>query len=112
MLPKINRLTKKNDFDEVFKKGQSIKKDFLLVKIADNDLKESRFGFVVSKKISNKAVVRNRVKRLLRKAVSDQLQDIKKSKDIIIITLPGIEKGEFSEIQEVISVSFRKLGII
>lgn len=113
MLPKINRLTKKKDFDSIFKKGKSLKIDFLVFKILKNDLKESRFGFVVSKTISKKAVIRNKVKRRLREAVfkglKNQVTGASKSSDVVIITLPGIEKREFLQIQEVITKFLSKL---
>jgi len=111
-LPKINRLTKKKDFELVFKKGESIKNDFLIFKILKNHLKESRFGFVVSKKVSNKATIRNKVKRRLRDVISGKLKEIGKSVDLIIITLPGIEKKEFSEIQEIIINYLKKTKLI
>jgi ribonuclease P protein component len=67
---------------------------------------------VVSKKISNKATVRNKVKRQVRAVVLKKIKDIKKSEDIIIITLPGIERKEFLEIEEVINDSFKKLKLL
>ncbi len=113
MLPKINRLTKKKDFEFVFKKGESIKNDFLIFKILKNHLKESRFGFVVSKKVSNKATVRNKIKRRLREAVLSKLNKMKGSPvDLIVIALPGSKNKEFSEIQETIANSLKKLKII
>ena len=77
MLPKLNRLTKKKDFEAVFNKGKSIKNDFLIFKILKNHLRENRFGFIVSKKVSNKANQRNKVKRRLRSAVLSNLKEIK-----------------------------------
>jgi len=112
VLPKINRLTKKSDFDLVFKKGEGLKNNSLIFKILKNYLNKPRFGFVVSKKVSNKATVRNKVKRRLRKAVLDNLKNIKKSVDIVIITLPGIEKKEFLDIKNAISETFEKLKLI
>ena len=41
MLPRINRLTKKKDFQAVFQKGKSIKYDFLLCKTLKNNLKKA-----------------------------------------------------------------------
>ena len=108
MLPKANRLTKKNDFDLVFKKGKNAKRDFLVVKMLKNNLKENRFGFIVSKKVSPKAVVRNKVKRRLRDALSKELGAIKEAQDIIFIALPGIEKKEYSDIKEAVSSFFKK----
>ena len=109
MLSKINRLTKKKDFEAVFKKGKSVKNSFLIFKILNNNLKENRFGFIVSKKISNKATIRNKIKRRLRAIIAKELGGIKNYKDIIIIALPGIEKKEFSEIQSVITNFFKKI---
>ena len=115
MLSKINRLTKKKDFELIFKKGEVFKKDFLLFKTIKNLLGEGRFGFVVSKKVSNKASVRNKVKRRLRQAVLNKLkefQPIKSAKnntlDVVIVALPGIEKKEFTEIQKLITEFFKK----
>ena len=38
-----------------------------------------------------------------------ELKNIRQTVDVIIITLPGIEKKEFSEIQEITGSFFRKL---
>ena len=117
MLPKINRLTKKKDIDLVFKKGRSFKNDFLVFKTMKNHLKESRFCFIVSKKVSNKATVRNKVKRRLRSIILNNFKknspnSIKKPLDIIIIALFGIEKKEFSEVKSNIFKVFEKLNLI
>ncbi len=112
MLPKANRLTKKKDFDVVFKNGEGVKNGFLVIKILKNDTSQSRFGIVVSKKISNLATARNKVKRRLRDAIAAQLPAIKKSVDVVIVTLPGIQKEEFPKLQEMVSRSFKKLNLI
>jgi len=65
MLPKQNRLKKKKDCDSVIKQGRHNADRFLVLKIQRNSLEQSRIGFVVSKKISKKAVERNRIKRRL-----------------------------------------------
>lgn len=70
MLPKTNRLIKEEDFRKVFrsrnKKSCPLFDLFVLEK--ENSV-PSRFGFIVSNKISKKAVLRNRAKRLLRESV-------------------------------------------
>jgi ribonuclease P protein component len=108
MLPKINRLTKKKDFDLVFKKGNSVKGDFLLFKALGNKLKENRFGFIVSNKVSKRATVRNKIKRRMRQAAYKELPKNSNHRDVVIIALPGSEKREFLEIQEVISKFFKR----
>ncbi len=108
MLPKVNRLTKKKDFEQVFKKGKSILSNFLIIKLLKNYLKRNRFGFIVSRKVSNKATIRNKVKRRLRKVVSMQLDKIRNHLDVIIIALPQIKDKKFSEIHEAINTILRK----
>ena len=65
MLKKINRLKKKKDFEKVLRGGKGFKEDFLLFKTIKNNLKTSRFGFIISQKVSKKATVRNKLKRKL-----------------------------------------------
>ncbi|MBM3206756.1 MAG: ribonuclease P protein component [Candidatus Staskawiczbacteria bacterium] len=109
MLSKVNRLTKKNDFDFVFKNGKSEKKGLLIFKFLKNNLGSTRIGFIVSKKISNKASVRNKVKRRLRYIIQKQLRDKKKSLDIIIVALSGIEKRDFLETEETATFLLKKI---
>ncbi len=107
MLPRINRITKKNDFDAVFKGGRTIRADFLIVKLLKNDLSVSRLGFVISKKISTKAVVRNKIKRRLRSLFNKELYRITLPQDIIVVTLPGIEKLDFARTEVAVKKIFK-----
>lgn len=110
MLPKINRLKKEKDFKDVFDKGRGFKQDLLYLKIKNNDLKFSRFGFVISKKVSKKAVVRNKIKRRLREILKAKLPTIKKKIDGIIIVNPGIDNS-FVDLEETINKLFKKAGL-
>lgn len=112
MLLKENRLKKKKDFEKVFDHGRVYRQDFLFLKMLENDLVFPRIGFIVSKKISNKAVVRNKVKRRLRNIVRKKISDMKKNNDIIIIALTGIEKITFQEIENEVDKIFTKAGIL
>ena len=112
MLPEKNRLKKKKDFERVFKKGRGFEKGFLYSKTAKNNLKENRFGFVVSKKISLKAVVRNKIKRQLREIVKKKLSEIKPGIDEVIIVKPGFKINNFQELEKMVNDLFRKAGIL
>ncbi len=107
MLPKANRLTKKNDFDVVFRGGRTLRGDFLMAKVLENQLPASRFGFVVSKKVSGKAIIRNKVKRRLRDVAGGLLAG-KKSIDVVMVALSGIEKQEFTQVQNMVKAMFKK----
>lgn len=111
MLPKANRLKKKNDFKAVMEKGKGFKEDFLYLKTAKNGLKTSRFGFVVSKKFSSKAVLRNNIRRKLREIVRIKVDNIKKGLDVVIIVRPGLEISDFWDIENKMNNLFKKAGL-
>ena len=111
-MKKQNSLTKKKDFEQVFKKGRGYRRDFLYLKIKNNDLEFSRFGIIVSKKISNKAVVRNQIKRRLREAINNREERIKKGIDVVIVALAEIKNKKFNEIDSCVEQVFMRAGII
>lgn len=112
MLATRNRLKKKKDFEKVFKEGKGFKEDFLYFKIKKNNLKSSRFGFVVSKKFSKKAVDRNKVKRRLRELIRIKMPKIKKGTDGVIIVMPGLKTTDLHELEGIINRLFQKAKMI
>ena len=64
-LPIKNRLKNKKDFDAVFKKGKALNGIFLFIKSLPSSLGYPRFGFIVAAKFAPKAVLRNKIRRLL-----------------------------------------------
>lgn len=84
MLPAKNRLTKKTDFSNVYRKGVFLGEGPLSLKMASNGSKVTRIGFSIEKKFFKKAVERNRMKRLLRDAFHKNLEEIKSGLDIVV----------------------------
>lgn len=84
MLPFKNRLTKRRDIEKVQKYGQFVSLNNLTLKFLENDLGETRIGFVVSLRFSKKAVERNLIKRWLRECFRSELNKIKKGIDIVV----------------------------
>jgi len=108
VLPKINRLKKKKNFERVFKKGKSLKEDFLLLKFIKNNSINSRFGIIISRKVSKKVVIRNKIKRRIRAIIFSKLPQIKENIDAVLIVLPGIKDQGFWKIKEIIDKIFTK----
>lgn len=108
MISKKNLLKKKTDIERVFKKGRGFKEDFLLLKAVKNSLSLSRFGFVVSQKISKKAVLRNKIRRRLKEIIGAKLDKVKNSQDCLLVALPGLENKDFWEMEEIINKLFVK----
>lgn len=100
MLPVKNRLKKKKDFENVFKRGKKIEEDFLCFRFIKTDLKSPRFGFVVGKSYSNKAVDRNKIKRRIRDVIKNNLSDIIEIIDGVIIVRPAKKNIEFEELEK------------
>lgn len=91
MLPEKNRLRGSLAFDEVKGKGKMYQSDNFGLLVRNREDKDpSRFGIVVSTKISKKAVDRNRVKRQVRKAIRNYLGKIKDGHDAIVLARKGL----------------------
>lgn len=73
MFQKSSRLNT-SDFKEVFNFGKTIKTPFGVIKTKQNNLKNSRYAVVISKKISKKAVERNHLKRRFFNALQENGQ--------------------------------------
>ena len=88
-----------------------MKEDFLFLKWTFNDLNISRFGFIVSKKISTKANLRNKIKRRLSELIRLKLPTIKRGVDGILIARAGLEKKDFKQIEKTLDKILTKTTI-
>jgi ribonuclease P protein component len=65
----------------------------------DSNNTDSRFGFIVSTKISKKAVVRNKIKRIIAESIRKRLPNIKKGQDIVFLIKPNVIKITKKELE-------------
>ena len=102
------RLKKQKDFDLVFRKGKRIYTNSLtLIYLKNNNFK---FGISLSKK-HGKAIIRNRIKRILRSIIRQSLVDIKEN--YYIIVLPKISENYiFDNLQKDYLYALKKGNII
>ncbi|MBL7141767.1 ribonuclease P protein component [Patescibacteria group bacterium] len=100
MLSKQYRLTKDKDFAKVAQQGQGVFSRELGLKWMKNNLPYSRFGIIVSLKVSKKAVVRNKIKRRIRAILKKNLSKITKGCDLLILTRAGVKELDYSQIQD------------
>lgn len=82
------------------------------IRVSNNKEKETRFGIVVSKKTSKKAVLRNKTKRIIREIIRLRLENMSKGKDIIIISKTILNKRLRKEAEEELLEVFKKANII
>ena len=112
MLPRENRLLRKPDFEVVKEKGKKFQSNLfgLLVYSTDNQI--SRFGFIISTKLSKRAVKRNRVKRILRERVRLLLPKIKPGFDIVFLGKKALLEVDYLEIDKEIRRLFKKAKLL
>jgi len=113
-LQKEIRLKLRRDFKKVYTYGSSVANRELVIYLKDNPKIETfRFGISVSKKIGN-AVVRNRVKRLLKEVLRSLIEeiDLKKHKDIVIIARKPTANMSYFQFDKSVRDLFRKSKLI
>ncbi len=111
MLPSQNRLKKKKDFEQVFKKSKDFKEGFLILKLAENNLKKTRFGFVVGLKTAKKASLRNRIKRSLKRIIKERLSQTAKGFDVVLMVGPGWNEKNFLVMPAILNRLLKKAKI-
>lgn len=111
MLPKKFRLTKKKEFERIFRKSEQLAEKIFVLKARKNELDYSRFGFIVSLKVSKKATARNRVRRQIQESIRANMDGIKKGFDIVILVRPGIKDKTQKEIDLIIKSALKKMGL-
>ena len=89
-------LTKSEQYALVYDKGSSWVDGLIVMKALHNGLDFSRYGFSVSKRVG-KAVIRNRVKRLLREIV--RLEPLKAGWDVIFIARKVAATADYSKLR-------------
>jgi ribonuclease P protein component len=106
-LPRAKRIIRKQDFDRVYQLQQRTGDQYLLVFAARNGLPWTRIGLSVSRKQGN-AVVRARIKRLLREAFRLQQHELPKGLDLVLI--PRKDSGaQLRDYQQSLMRAARKL---
>ncbi|MEK7103922.1 MAG: ribonuclease P protein component [Patescibacteria group bacterium] len=112
MLFSKNRLRKKKDFERVMRDraSKSAAVSFLSARFICNDLPYSRIGFVVSKKVSKKAVTRNKIKRRLREISRNIIKELEKGFDIVVFTKPEIAESDFKQIKNALEILLKKIS--
>jgi ribonuclease P protein component len=95
--PKQARLRKRPEFIHLSRSGKKQHTANFVVITRETDRSEARLGITVSSKVGN-AVVRNRMKRLLRECFRQWNRQIVPPRDILIIAKAGAAKLSFLQV--------------
>ena len=69
----------------------------LVLYVAPNELTRARVGITVSRRVGN-AVVRNRVRRRLRAALTERYDRLPASHDLLVIARPAAARAPYAEL--------------
>ena len=103
---KMEILKKNKEFQRVYRRGVSAGDEVLVVFLLPNRAGKVRFGFSVSKKVG-KAVVRNRVRRVLREICRLNENWFPTGHDVVIMARSAAREMGFRELAEHV----RKLAV-
>lgn len=111
MLKKQFRIVKDTDFKKIYRFGKTFSNSFFVVKVFYNKMENSRFGFVISKKVASKTVLRNKVKRRLREIIRTNFSKIKPGFDVIIVNKLPVVGRSYKDIEKQLLELFKKARI-
>ncbi|HEY2986884.1 MAG TPA: ribonuclease P protein component [Candidatus Binatia bacterium] len=95
--PKRDRLTKRSEFLTLSRQGRKIHTSHFVVLRKGNDRQQNRLGITVTTRVGN-AVIRNRIKRLVREFFRRQKGQTAPAQDIVVIAKRGAETLSFSDV--------------
>ncbi|MEL6929174.1 MAG: ribonuclease P protein component [Cyanobacteria bacterium J06600_6] len=94
-LPKAHRLRNRKDYRAVYVQGvRRYSPHLTLIALAESEsnseniLPATCFGISISKKVSKKAVVRNRIKRQLKGVIRNYLRHVEPGWKVVIVVKP------------------------
>jgi ribonuclease P protein component len=103
------RLRKNSQFAAVYEHGRTWSNDLLVLKTLPNGLEWNRYGFVAGKRLG-KAVVRNRVKRLLREVA--RAMATKTGWDVVLIARSQAATADYHELGASVAGLLRRARIL
>ena len=99
-MKKINIIKENKEFSNILNKRKLIKNKYYTIYYNDKKDEYYRFGLSVGKKISKKAVDRNKLKRRLKSIIDNNKNYYQKSQDYIIIMKEACLDATYEELEK------------
>lgn len=112
-MQRYHRLRDSNAFERVRRDGDEYRNRWLVLLVAPNDVRQTRFGFIVGRRRGT-AVVRNKIKRRLREAARLRLADnqLKPGYDIVVIARAASVGVDFNTLDDALGELLGRADLI
>ncbi len=111
MLKKINRISKRKEIEEIRMVAVRYQSPLFGMLVLDKEDNEKKFIFIVSKKISKRAVDRNRIKRLLSEVIRINLEGVREGIRVGFLVKKAILGKDFEEVRKEVEKGLTKTGV-
>jgi len=107
--PRLRRLSKPDEYRQVFNDGLRFADNRFLVLAKPNSLAFARLGLAVSKKNSRRAVDRNRIKRVIRESFRIHQHRLS-GLDLVVVTRQGIRRANNNDCFESLRLHWQRVA--
>jgi len=111
MLNKKYRLTKRKQFNYIYKKGRSSHSDVLTLVFSYCKMQNIKIGFSASKKVGN-SVKRHRALRLMRESVRPYIDKMTANHNYIFIAKEGLLEKNLDDIRKSVEYVLKRANLI
>jgi len=111
----VPSIRKTKAFKAVYSSGNQVVNAYFIMYAMANNTCTNRLGVSVSKKVG-KAVVRNRVKRLVKESCRLRASSVIKGFDIVVVARPAVgtlpKEGSFRKVDKALESLFNRLRLL
>ena len=109
---KVDRLLKRREFEALQEKGEKLYTKFFLLSVAPSVTTRSRVGITITKRVAQRAVDRNRVKRRVREFFRHHRSRLRCTLDIVVIARRDAHHCSLEDITRTFLGALRKHGYL
>lgn len=111
----MHSIKKTKSFKLVYNNGRHVANNLFVMHTIENDTGDNRLGISISKKVG-KAVIRNRIRRLIKESFRLKKDKLIKGFDIVIVGRRAVsdmpKEGSFIMVDKSIDSLLRRIGLL